>query len=110
MIEIRESDINGKGVFATEDIPSGAEIGIWCCTEKRNTVRVLYNEGMSCAWYETAILGRYCNHSNTPNTEMLISENSISLLSKGIMANEEILVDYKWCEMITGYKVDLSGF
>ena len=109
MLELRESQINGKGVFATEDIPVGTEIGVWCCTDKKNAVRVLYNEGMSCNWYETAMLGRYCNHSLTPNTSVLANENELILISNGISKDEEILTDYNWSTEHIGFIVDTTS-
>ena len=109
MIEIKESTIHGKGVFATEDITSGTEIGIWCCTDKKNTVRILYNKGMSCVWYETAMLGRYCNHSLTPNTSVIANEKELILISNGISKDEEILVNYNWVTEHIGFIVDTSS-
>jgi SET domain-containing protein len=109
MIEIKESQINGNGVFSTEDIPSGTEIGIWCSTDISKGVRTLYNEGMSCNWYETAILGRYCNHSLTPNTSVLANENELILVSNGINKDEEIIANYNWATEHTGYILDTTS-
>lgn len=109
MIEIRESQINGKSVFATEDIPLDIEIGIWCCKDASKGVRLLYNKGMCCYWYETEILGRYCNHSLTPNTSVIANENELILISNGISKDEEILVNYNWVTEHIGFIVDTSS-
>jgi hypothetical protein len=109
MFELRESQIHGNGVFATEDIPSGTEIGIWCCTDKKNTVTLLYNEGMSTNWYETAILGRYCNHSIIPNTSVLANENELILVSNGIAKDEEVVANYNWATEHIGFIVDTTS-
>lgn len=109
MIELRESQINGIGVFATQDIPLGTEIGIWCCTDISKGVRTLYNEGMSCKWYETAMLGRYCNHSLTPNTSVLANKNELILVSNGIAKDEEIVANYNWATEHIGFIVDTTS-
>ena len=46
MFELRESEINGNGVFSIQDIPLGTELGIWCCKNVSKGVRYLFNEGM----------------------------------------------------------------
>ena len=109
MIELRESQINGNGVFTTEDIPNGIEIGVWCTKDSSKGVRYLYNEGMECKWYETSILGRYCNHNNSPNTSILVNENELILISNGILTGEEILTNYNWTTEHIGYIIDTSG-
>ena len=109
MIEIKESTIHGKGVFATQDIPLNTEIGIWCCTDISKGVRVLYNGGMSSSWYETAMLGRYCNHSLTPNTSVIANEKELILISNGISKDEEILVNYNWVTEHIGFIVDTTN-
>jgi hypothetical protein len=103
MFELRQSDINGTGVFATQDIPSGTELGIWCCKDISKGVRYLYNEGMECKWYETAILGRYCNNSDSPNTSLIVNEDSLILVSSEILSGEEILAKYTWVTEHIGY-------
>lgn len=103
MFELRESDVNGTGVFATQDIPSGTELGIWCCKDVSKGVRYLYNEGMECKWYETAILGRYCNHSDSPNTSLIVNEDSLILVSSEILSGQEILANYTWATEHIGY-------
>lgn len=110
MFELRQSEINGNGVFCTQDIPLGTEIGIWCCTDISKGVRTLYNEGMSCNWYETEILGRYCNHSLTANTSLVINEDELILVSNGISKDEEILTDYNWVTEHIGFIVDTNTF
>jgi hypothetical protein len=109
MFELRESDVNGTGVFATQDIPSGTELGIWCCKDVSKGVRYLFNEGMECKWYETAILGRYCNHSSTPNTSVTKNNDELILISNGILNGEEILTNYNWATEHIGYNIDTSG-
>ena len=107
MFELRDSEINGKGVFATEDIPNGITLGVWCTKNAKKGVRYLYNEGMECNWYETEILGRWCNHSNTPNISINASESELLLVSNGILSGDEILVNYSWVTEHTGFIVNI---
>lgn len=68
MLEVRESSIHGRGVFALQDIPAGAEVPV----------------------------GRYfmfLNHSCGPNAE-LRSDNTYYAL-KDIKAGEEITFNYR---------------
>ena len=90
MFELRQSDINGTGVFATQDIPSGTELGIWCCKDVSKGVRYLYNEGMECKWYETAILGRYCNNSDSPNTSLIVNEELVNQQLRALAESQDL--------------------
>jgi hypothetical protein len=109
MIELRESQINGTGVFATQDIPENIAIGKWCSKTYEVGGRYLYNEGMDCKWYETPMLGRYCNHSLTPNTSLVVNEDELILVSNGISKDEEILANYNWSTEHIGFIVDTTS-
>lgn len=99
MFEIRESDINGKGIFATKDISEGTEIGIWISEKPSKDCRYLIKD----QWYENYPLGRYCNHSEEPNTGIRTKGPDIVLESCGIEAGQEILTNYWWCADISGF-------
>jgi|6_EtaG_2_1085325.scaffolds.fasta_scaffold102719_3 hypothetical protein len=85
-IEVKKSPIHGKGVFATQTIKPLTLIG-----------QVFFNR-----LYKTH-LGRYTNHSLTPNIIFVYVEeegwewcdNVIALSINTIKKNEEILVDYR---------------
>lgn len=70
--EVRPSEIHGKGVFVTKDVDG--YIGILKKDE----------------WYE---LGRYANHSATPNAKVNILNDKLVVYGK-VKAGEEITLDY----------------
>ena len=70
--EVRESPIEGLGVFATTDL-SGV-IGAFKTDD----------------WY---VLGRYTNHSPTPNTKCFLLNDTL-VLQGDVAKGEEITVDY----------------
>lgn len=70
--EVRPSSIEGMGVFATKDIEG--VVGKFKADE----------------WY---VLGRYANHSATPNTTCFLHNSDLVLKGK-VAKDEEITVDY----------------
>ena len=81
MLTIRPSAIDGLGLFATEDVPSG------------------YDFGMShFYWGEKLMrtpLGGFINHSDTPNCIKMRTDSRYFLTSiKDIKAGEEITLTY----------------
>lgn len=109
MFEIKDTNkYTGKGIFATEDIPNGKEIGVWITTEKHHTYRHLPQDKFpNKKWFEAYPLGRYCNHSENPNTYVNKSGNEIIISSADIEKGEEIVVDYNWGIDFIGFKSDL---
>lgn len=105
MFELKESEINGTGIFATEYIAENTIIGTWCTKDRTQGIRFLFNEGMECIWYETEILGRYCNHNISPNTYIQVNSSDLVLISKGILKDEEILTNYNWVKEYIGFNV-----
>jgi hypothetical protein len=91
---IRQSDIEGMGIFATADIPLDEIIGIWTTTIWTPDGRCMFQDGMEVPWYETADLGRYCNDSRTPNSTAILVNGEFMLYSNGILIDDEITVDY----------------
>ncbi len=77
-IEIRESSIEGLGVFATKELKKLSTIGIMRINGKRTP------------------LGRFCNHSGECNAGVKVLKNGdIELVAlKDMEAGEEILNDY----------------
>lgn len=77
-LEIRESVIHGLGIFAQTDFKAGNLLGMAMIGGKRTQ------------------LGRYCNHSGKPNSEMrLIDNGRVELIAKiDIKSGDEILNDY----------------
>jgi hypothetical protein len=81
------SNIHGKGIFASTTIEKGRTIGI-------ALIRVT-NTGNIDLDLKRTTLGRYVNHSEQPNAELMKhSIYSTLKASKKIHTGEEILVNY----------------
>jgi len=81
--KIDNSDIHGKGVFATKDISPGEKINIalFKGDEKR---------------YHTTRFGAHINHSSEPNAETKYEEDQyVTYCEKEIKPGDEITIDYK---------------
>ncbi len=77
-IEIKESDIHGKGIFATKNYKKGKLI----CLAKKEGKRTL--------------AGRYGNHSPKQNGAFIVFNNNIWLMAaEDIKKGEEIFVNYR---------------
>ena len=78
MFEVNESNIHGKGLFATENISKKFMLGL------------THENGQPIG-----VLGSYHNHSDNPNTKSLLINNKRYLVSsKPINKGDEITVDY----------------
>lgn len=77
-VDVRDSKIEGKGLFATSDLKEGESI----IPARIGTKRT--------------IAGRYTNHSASPNCKMIYDEGAIYLTAiKPINNGDELTVDYK---------------
>ena len=84
-LEILKSDIEGHGLFATEDIPEGTELGISHVRDER-----FPNS------YVRTPLGGFYNHSEEPNCEAYVDGDFIRLKTiKPIQQGEE-LTGFYW--------------
>lgn len=102
MLVIKQSSqYESQGVFTDIPIKEGELIGIW--VSKQPIGRRLYQEGMKETWYESQVLGRYVNHSETPNTLIQLQEDALVLYSKGISKEEEIIANYLELQKLIGY-------
>ena len=94
-LTIKTSEIEGLGLFATEDIPSGTELGI----------THLKSHNIHCDWIRTP-LGGFYNHSNEPNVKscdrcwvgdsrwLILGTEKYLVTIRDIKAGEEILSKY----------------
>ena len=83
-LTIKESSIEGLGLFATSDISSPVELGITHVQNKR------FQDG-----FIRTPLGGFINHSTTPNCELIDHlENKYLRVIKDIQAGEELTVTY----------------
>jgi len=81
---IRESSISGSGIFPTKTFHTGDVIGPALLDNKRTQ------------------LGRYVNHSVTPNAKMARHGNNIYLISLKEISEEEITTDYRHTLSLSG--------
>ena len=91
-ITIRESKIEGLGVFATKDLPSETDLGISHVYDNRfpdNYIRLP--------------LGAFINHHEMPNCKAIVSESHGSLgnikhiriiTDKDVLSGEELTLNY----------------
>ena len=75
-VDIKISSIHGKGLFATQPIPKGTELG----------VSHVYHDWFQDGWIRTP-LGGFYNHSDTPNCELV---NQV--LDEGFRTDVQVLV------------------
>lgn len=107
MLEIKQSQLcESNGVFSDTPLPEGEVVGIWA--SKSTVGRKLFQKSMKEPWYESQVLGRYANHSLTPNTEVFLENDNLFLRSKGIKIDEEITVDYTVLKDLIGYEPNLD--
>jgi SET domain-containing protein len=89
-LTIKESQIEGLGLFATEDIPQGTDMGvthIWSGRHKPDN-------------YIRLPLGGFFNHSTTPNAK-IVQENDLVMgrhlrlvAIRDIVRGEEVTAQY----------------
>ncbi|WP_428232478.1 SET domain-containing protein-lysine N-methyltransferase [Flavobacterium sp.] len=97
--------MNNIKITVTCKILNKELIGTWVTAKATSDKsRYLFQKHMSKIWWETDDLGRYCNHSLTPNTTVVFQENQLILkANRKIEYGEEILVDYRKITNYTGY-------
>ncbi len=88
-LTINKSSIDGLGLFTTEDIAKGVELGI----------THVYNERFENNYIRTP-LGGFINHSNNPNVDLVVTGEVMRLYTiKPIKNGEELLTKYKLYEI-----------
>ena len=82
-LEVKDSPIHGLGVFSLEFIPRDTNLG---------AAQIKRDDGR----YDITDLGRYHNHSESPNCYNIMKNGVRSLYShRNINPGEEITVDYR---------------
>jgi hypothetical protein len=77
-VEMRDSPIHGRGLFAKHSIPHGSRIGPMQVDGKR------------------AVAGRWTNHSGTPNAQMVRTADGLDLYALcDIPPDTEVTLDYR---------------
>jgi SET domain-containing protein len=88
-LTIKDSPIHGQGLYATESIPNGTELGI----------SHIFAVGFQNNYVRTP-LGGFVNHSDDPNCGKIESHNDSTLTYyilqtiKDIKEGEELTLDY----------------
>ena len=91
-ITIRESKIEGLGIFATKDLPSETDLGISHVYDNR------FHDN-----YIRLPLGAFINHHEMPNCKAIVSESHESLgnikhiriiTDKDVLSGEELTLNY----------------
>ena len=89
-LTIKKSTIHGLGLFATEEIKEGVELGISHVKDNR------FLHG-----YIRTSLGGFFNHSTTPNCEAVYENDFIKIKTLSIVnSGDEITVDYATHEWV----------
>lgn len=95
-LEVGQSDIHGRGLFAAAHIAAGEWIGTYegPAVEEDGT-HVLWVEQDDGEWigYDGTNCLRFMNHSATPNAEM---DGVECYALRDIAGGEEITIDYGW--------------
>jgi SET domain-containing protein len=83
-LTIKESNIEGLGLFSTKEISKGTNLGITHVKDDR------FENG-----YSRTPLGGFFNHSNTPNCKVEYNDSFINLITlRDIGEGEEITAKY----------------
>lgn len=84
-VYIDKSPLHGMGIFAKISVPKGYDFGITHVADTR------FTDG-----FVRTPMGGFVNHSNHPNTTMVIKEDIIRMYAaKDVRKDEELTVDYR---------------
>jgi SET domain-containing protein len=85
-MKIAPSPIHGHGVFTELDYPDGYQLGCICPVVKR---------GKYFVRFERNNIARFLNHADTPNCEIVLTEEGLFLITKqSIRQGTELTLDY----------------
>ncbi|MGA7722704.1 MAG: SET domain-containing protein [Ignavibacteriaceae bacterium] len=119
-IIVKPSDIHGKGIFSTIDIPAGSEIMVIggeiisedeCIRrEEVGNVYIFWNEDNYLDASKTKKI-KYINHKCDFNCEVLETENKGLKLAafRDIAAGEELTIDYGYDEIYEACRCSLCA-
>lgn len=104
MFDVRDSEINGKGVFATSSIVKGAVVDkmFWITDSRRDEIE----------WPVNLQLSKMCwkvNHQAESNCRLVTTGQEWSMQTKrDIQADEELTIDYRTLPRFMDR--DIAGF
>ena len=98
-IEVRDSPIHGKGVFALQSVSPGTLIGVYegrIVTEKMDSPFVLWLEDEEGRWFGIEGDGplRYMNHDGDEPNVVAGVDSPFIFCARPIQAGEEITICY----------------
>ena len=99
---VKKSEINGKGVFASKNFEKGELVGMAVTDEEAVTDVINFRDARTK-------LGKYLNHQNKENASLKSENNALNIYTTNpIKKGEEITVNYsKGPNYVDG---DLTGF
>ena len=99
---VKKSDINGKGVFASKNFKKGELVGMAVTDEEAVKPSPVFRDART-------ELGKYLNHQNKENAALKSENNTLNIYTNNpVKQGEEITVNYqKGPNYIDG---DLEGF
>ena len=116
---IADSTIDGKGVFAKNDIKKETDLGIITIHGltnikfyRRYVNDRFHDDHRGEVFKEHRDIGRFINHSDSPNTKIIMKKNKCKLIvTQNINKDDEIVVDYKPFrdKYMNGYMGDVKG-
>ena len=95
MVETRESQIHGYGVFATGRLEAGRHLRIPYARLDEDDTDIIWNNSFD-GWYPCPeVPWAYLNHSETPNAAVVQDETKLLLEAlRDIERGEEVTIDY----------------
>lgn len=93
LVEVRESSLHGRGLFAAKPIAKGTELGV--CDARRTREEgphVLWIDDHGEEMYQVQCDLKYINHGKKPNVAYYDDLTVVAL--KKIKAGDELLHDY----------------
>lgn len=105
LFKVVEFKTRGKGLVTQDTIFPGTVIGLYLSKDLVPIVegRVLYD-----GWIESLPIGRYVNHSRTPNSNVSLDGDNIYLVSNNVIDyNDEVTVNYLEVADLIGVTEDM---
>lgn len=95
LLEVKNSKIHGKGVFALRDINANKKFYLIPMENISNTPKPSFAKLYLNVFVNDPLVLNFVNHSCDPNSEIVLEQNRSVLRSKRkILAGEEITLDY----------------
>ena len=118
LYHIKESNIHGKGAFASVKLNKDSDLGV-IVVKGENNIRFFrryntdrfFKDKNQKTFKEHRGLGRYLNHSDTPNCRIIVNNNTCSLQTiTEIKEGEELTAHYRPFRdaYLSGYMIDVQ--